>query len=160
MGLFGRKAYMDLRTFQVMAVAVARLHLRSRQDISELAADIAHHYRNEYCVDEAARLPREVSEAANLLLQSADHVIKSEVLDPSPRTYDELLRQFQWYASVYEADGQPKRKRLLNGTAFNQADLFPNRPVETAAQFIFHASQVLRRARPAAPDGWELQIVP
>lgn len=139
--------FIDQEVFNMCAVSAADISARSDKSVGEVAAFIASQYEGTY---QDVNLAQDIKIAANKVTEFISGVLPPETLAGN-------LRQMQFCIKNYNLDGTKKRKKLFDGTLFNEVKKENTDKVQDCVVNIatYHML-VIGGSIPIAPHGWSM----
>lgn len=129
------------------AVTIAKIHISTGSQISELAAKITSQHQSSYPDD--ATVQTELVEAANEVLKMFSGQFEERLL-PS------ALMQMQFCIKNYDTSGK-KRRGVFRGAWFNkQKTPIPDRVKNFTRNILVFHTYSMSGGIPLAPKGWSL----
>lgn len=150
--MFFDKGYMTDDVIGIGASTIVFLSSISEHDKDGLSTELARSYSSSY-KDTESEIKDSFYECSKFL----DEFIRDEFPNCEDSTVSGAARQFQYLFKYYHIDGRKKRKKILNGSRFNNLKDKPDSRVSTfKMQVMVYHLGTLKGVFPLCPDDWSL----
>ena len=140
-----RKKYMPNDVFEVGVSTIAKLHFASGKSIEELASILWGNY-SKSIIDDGV---------VDDMISAATQAISWLEQNSAP-SIDELFHHFQYFCVSYDDEGNPKKKKVLNGLLFAKSVQDTRRVEKFLRKLEVYYIGAKSGIMPLAPSGWSL----